>query len=127
MQETLDRVRRGEEDPPCSRCGGILKSATISFGQPLVPHVIERAARAAAQSDLLLVVGTSLTVHPVAGLASVAKEAGARLVIVNAEPTPFDPIADAVLREPIGDVLPALCGLKAPSASTVLPYNPSTP
>lgn len=127
MQETLDRVRRGEEDPPCSRCGGILKSATISFGQPLVPHVIERAARAAAQSDLLLVVGTSLTVHPVAGLASVAKEAGARLVIVNAEPTPFDPIADAVLRERIGDVLPALCGLKAPSASTVLPYNPSTP
>ena len=110
MQATLDRVRAGEEDPPCSRCGGILKSATISFGQPLVPHVIERAARAAAQSDLLLVVGTSLKVHPVAGLVSIARDAGARLVIINAEPTPFDAIADAVIRQRIGDVLPAICG-----------------
>jgi NAD-dependent deacetylase len=114
MQQTLARVRKGEDDPPCERCGGILKSATVSFGQPLVPHVIERAARAAAQSDLLLAVGTSLKVYPVAGLVSIAKDAGARIVIINAEATPFDGMADAVLRERIGDVLPAICGLGCP-------------
>lgn len=108
MQATLDRVRAGEEDPPCLRCGGILKSATISFGQPLVPDVIARAARAAAQADLLLAVGTSLKVYPVAGLVTIAKDAGARIAIVNAEPTPFDSIADVVVQEPIGDVLPAI-------------------
>jgi NAD-dependent deacetylase len=104
----LDRVRAGEEDPPCDRCGGILKSATISFGQPLDPRVIDRAMRAARQADLLLAIGTTLRVYPVAGAVSVAKEAGARIVIVNAEPTPFDDIADAVLRDPIGEILPAL-------------------
>ena len=108
MQETLDRVRAGEEDPPCRRCQGILKSATISFGQPLVPQVIQRALRAAETADLLLAIGSTLQVYPVAGAVPMAKEAGARVVIVNAEPTPFDDIADAVLREPIGVVLPAL-------------------
>jgi NAD-dependent deacetylase len=105
----LDRVRAGEEDPPCGRCGGILRSATISFGQSLDPDVIERAMRAAERADLLLAIGTSLQVYPVAGAVPLAKAAGARVVIVNAEPTPFDDIADAVLREPIGEVLPALC------------------
>jgi len=104
----LDRVRAGEEDPPCHDCGGILKSATISFGQPLDPAVIDRAMRAARQADLLLAIGTTLRVYPVAGAVPVAKEAGARIVIVNAEPTPFDDIADAVLRDPIGEILPAL-------------------
>jgi NAD-dependent protein deacetylase/lipoamidase len=107
-QPVLDRVRSGEADPPCGRCGGILKSATISFGQPLVSHVIERAMRAAQQSDLLLAVGSSLQVYPAAGLVPLAKDAGASLVIVNAEPTPFDDIADVVLRDPIGHVLPSL-------------------
>jgi NAD-dependent deacetylase len=107
----MDRLRAGEEDPPCRRCGGILKSATISFGQPLVPQVITRAMRAAEGADLLLAVGTSLQVYPIAGAVPLAKAAGARLVIVNAEPTPFDEIADAILRERIGDVLPRLCGL----------------
>jgi len=116
MQGTLDRVRAGEDDPPCLRCGGILKSATISFGQPLVPDVIGRAARAAAQSDLLLAVGTSLTVYPVAGLVTIAKDAGARIVIVNAEPTPFDAVADAVVRERIGEILPSICGAGDPDA-----------
>ena len=106
----LDRVRAGDEDPPCEACGGILKSATISFGQPLDPDVIERAMRAAEGADLLLAIGTSLQVYPVAGAVPLAKAAGARVVIVNAEPTPFDELADAVLREPIGDVLPRLCG-----------------
>jgi NAD-dependent deacetylase len=109
MQPVLDRVRAGEDDPPCERCGGVLKSATISFGQPLVPEVIERALRAAADAELLFVVGTSLQVYPVAGAAPAAKAAGARVVIVNAEPTPFDRLADAVLRMPIGEVLPRLC------------------
>jgi NAD-dependent protein deacetylase/lipoamidase len=110
MEPVLDRVRDGEEDPPCERCGGILKSATISFGQPLVPHVIHRALRSAEEADLLLAVGTSLQVYPVAGAVPSAKASGARIVIINAEPTPFDDLADAVIREPIGDVLPALCG-----------------
>jgi NAD-dependent deacetylase len=109
MEPVLDRVRGGEEDPPCERCGGILKSATISFGQPLVPHVIGRALRSAEEADLLLAVGSSLQVYPVAGAVPSAKASGARIVIVNAEATPFDELADAVIREPIGDVLPALC------------------
>jgi NAD-dependent deacetylase len=111
MPPVLDRVRAGEEDPACDRCGGILKSATISFGQPLVPSVISRALRVAGEADLLMAIGTSLQVYPVAGLVPAALDAGIPVVIVNAEPTPFDEIADAVLRWPIGEVLPALCGL----------------
>ena len=104
----LERVRAGEADPACAACGGILKSATISFGQPLVPEVIEAAIRAAEEADLLLAIGTSLQVYPVASLVPLAKSAGARVVIVNAEPTPFDQIADAVIRSPIGDALPQI-------------------
>jgi NAD-dependent deacetylase len=116
MQPVLDRVRHGEDDPACDRCGGILKSATISFGQPLVPKVIERATRAAERCDLLLAVGSSLQVFPAAGLVPLAKDAGASLVIVNAEATPFDDLADAVLRDPIGRVLPAMCASVVESA-----------
>lgn len=110
MQATLDRVRAGEADPACERCEGILKSATISFGQPLVPAVIDRAMRAAEEADLLLAIGTSLQVYPIAGAVPLAKSSGARVVIVNGEPTPFDDIADAVFRDPIGEVLPQLVG-----------------
>lgn len=113
MQGTLDRVRSGESDPPCKRCGGILKSDTISFGQALVPEVIERAMRAAAETDLFVSVGTSLQVYPIAGTVPVAKNAGARVVIVNAEATPFDGIADAVLRSAIGETLPRIVGTGA--------------
>ena len=109
MEMVLDRVRKGESDPPCTDCGGILKSATISFGQSLLPDVIEAAVDAARTADLLLAIGTSLLVYPIAGIVPVAKSTGARLVIVNGEPTPFDDIADAVFRQPIGDVLPPLC------------------
>ena len=108
MGPVLQRLREGEEDPPCEECGGILKSATISFGQPLVPQVIARAMRAAEECDLLLAVGTSLQVYPIAGAVPIARSAGARVVIVNAEPTPFDDVADAVLRGQIGEILPAL-------------------
>jgi NAD-dependent deacetylase len=110
MQPVLERVRAGEDDPPCDRCRGILKSATISFGQSLVPEVIARVMRAAKETDLLLAVGTSLQVYPVAGVVPLVKAVGARVVIVNAEPTPFDDIADVVLSKQIGEVLPALCG-----------------
>ena len=109
MQKALDRVRSGEADPPCRDCGGILKSATISFGQNLVPEVIDRALRSAAEADVLIAVGTSLQVYPVAGAVPMAKQAGARIVIVNAEPTPFDDIADAVFNQSISKVLPPLC------------------
>lgn len=108
MPEVLARVDAGEEDPPCRLCEGILKSATISFGQSLDPHVLEAAVSAAANCEVFVTVGTSLQVMPAAGLCDVAKEAGARLVVVNAEPTPFDGVADAVLRDPIAEVLPAL-------------------
>ena len=108
MPEVLERLRAGEEDPPCQSCGGILKSATISFGQALVPEVIERAMQAAEEADLMLAIGTSLMVYPVANAVPLAKQAGARVIIVNAEPTPFDDAADAVLREPIGKVLPQI-------------------
>ncbi len=108
MQQALSRVRAGEADPPCRDCGGILKSATISFGQALVPEVIDAAMRAAQQADLFLSIGTSLQVYPVAGVVPLAREAGAKIVILNAEPTPFDDIADAVVREPISEALPQL-------------------
>jgi NAD-dependent deacetylase len=110
MQEVLARVRSGEEDPPCRKCNGILKSDTISFGQALNPDTIHRAMSAAAEADLLLAVGTSLQVYPIAGAVPHAKSAGARIVIVNAQSTPFDGAASAVLRDPISDVLPRICG-----------------
>jgi len=110
MPDTLARVRAGEDDPPCLACGGVLKSATVSFGQSLDPADVERARDAAVGCDVFLAVGTSLTVHPAAALAPLAKRAGARLVIVNAEPTPYDGIADEVVREPVGDALPRLVG-----------------
>ena len=108
MERALDRVRAGEADPPCRSCGGILKSATISFGQNLVPQDLMRAEKAARNCDLFLALGTTLTVYPVAALPGIALESGARLVIANAEPTPYDPHADAVLRGTLGDVLAAL-------------------
>jgi NAD-dependent deacetylase len=109
MKDALDRVQAGDADPACLECGGILKSATISFGQALVPEVIDRAMQAATRADLFIAVGTSLQVYPVAGMVPLASNAGARIVIVNAQPTPFDEIADAVIAEPIGEVLPLLC------------------
>lgn len=110
MERALARVRAGEDDPPCRTCGGILKSATISFGQSLVPEDLRRAELAARRCDLMLAVGTKLSVWPVAGVVPAAKDSGARVVIVNAEPTEMDGMADAVLRGSIGDILPRLAG-----------------
>jgi len=108
MADALDRVRAGEPDPPCPRCGGILKSATVMFGQPLFPGVFERAAIAAARCDLLLAIGSTLTVQPAASLCSIAADAGAHLVIVNRDPTPYDAAATAVIRDPIGQAIPQI-------------------
>jgi len=110
MADALDRVRAGEGDPPCARCGGILKSATVMFGQALEPGVFERAAVAAARCDLLLAIGSTLTVEPAASLCAIAAEAGASLVIVNRDPTPYDAAATAVIREPIGEAVPRIAG-----------------
>jgi NAD-dependent deacetylase len=108
MRETLDRVRDGDPDPACLACGGILKSATVSFGQNLDAGHLRRAEEAAATADLFIAAGTSLTVQPVARLPEIALDAGARLVIVNAEPTPVDDRAHVVLRGRAGEVLPLL-------------------
>jgi NAD-dependent deacetylase len=108
MAGALARVDAGEEDPPCPRCGGILKSATVMFGQPLDPDVFTRAGRAAAACDVFLAVGSTLTVEPAASLCRVAVAAGAALVIVNRDPTPYDPLAAEVIRDPIGEAVPRI-------------------
>jgi NAD-dependent deacetylase len=110
MEEALERVRAGEPDPPCPMCGGIVKSATVMFGQSLVMADLVRAERAALEADILLAIGTSLTVYPIAGMVPAALEAGRPVVIVNAEPTPFDGQATVVLRGSASELLPVLLG-----------------
>ncbi len=109
MQYALDRVREGEKDPPCSNCGGILKSATISFGQGLVQEDLLRSEEAAKSCDLILAIGTTLGVYPIAAVVPIAKNSGARVVIVNGEATEMDELADALIRGSIGEVLPSIC------------------
>jgi NAD-dependent deacetylase len=108
MVAALARVAAGEEDPPCPHCGGILKSATISFGQSLLVDDLVRADRAARACDLLLAVGSTLAVFPIADVVPLAVAHGARVVIVNGSPTAMDDLADLVLRGPISDLLPSL-------------------
>ncbi|HXW43310.1 MAG TPA: Sir2 family NAD-dependent protein deacetylase [Streptosporangiaceae bacterium] len=108
MQDALARVTAGEDDPACSRCGGILKSATVMFGQPLERGVFDRAVTAAQSCDLLLAIGSTLTVEPAASLCAIAVESGAWLVIVNRDPTPYDGLATATIAEPIGSAVPAI-------------------
>jgi NAD-dependent deacetylase len=116
MATALQRVRAGEADPPCLRCGGILKSATISFGQRLVPDDLRRADAAARACDLLLAVGSTLAVYPIADVVPLAISHGARVVIVNGSPTAMDDLADAVVTGSISDVLPVLVGDLPPVA-----------
>jgi NAD-dependent deacetylase len=108
MEKVLARVEAGEEDPACRDCGGILKSDTISFGQNLVPEVIDRAMRAAAEAEVFLAIGSTLQVYPIAGAVDLAEQAGARIVIVNRDATPYDRVADAVFHDSISTVLPRL-------------------
>jgi NAD-dependent deacetylase len=106
MQHALERVAAGEDDPTCRLCGGILKSATISFGQILVTEDLQRANDAARTCDLLLAVGSTLSVYPIAGVVPLAVASGAVVVIVNGMPTAMDDIADVVILGSISDVLP---------------------
>ncbi len=114
MAPVLQRVRSGEDDPHCEAliegapCGGILKSATISFGQALDPDVFNRAVRAIQAADLVLAIGSTLAVHPAADLVPLAARARTPVVIVNADPTPYDVVAVAVVRTAISDALPLL-------------------
>ncbi|MGI9645867.1 MAG: SIR2 family NAD-dependent protein deacylase [Ilumatobacteraceae bacterium] len=108
MAETLERVRAGEDDPPCLVCGGILKSDTISFGQALVPEVIDRALRVSDECDVMLAVGSTLSVFPAANCVPRAKASGAQLVIVNGDETAMDRYADQLLFGGISEILPAL-------------------
>ena len=108
MSQALERVRAGEDDPACEECGGILKSATVMFGQQLDRVVLAKAARAARECDLMLAIGSMLTVEPAASLCAVATEYGATLVIVNRDPTPYDDLATEVIRVPIGTAVPRL-------------------
>jgi NAD-dependent deacetylase len=106
MEDALARVDAGEDDPPCLECGGVLKSATVMFGERLDPVVLGEAVAISKACEVFIAVGTSLQVQPAAGLAGVAADHGARLIVVNAEPTPYDELADEVVREPIGTALP---------------------
>ncbi len=114
MERALDRVRAGEEGPPCRSCGGILKSATVSFGQGLDPEDLRRADAAARGCDLLLALGTTLGVYPIAEVVPLAVSGGARVVIVNDARTEMDDLADALLRGSLGSLLPVLVEGLAP-------------
>lgn len=111
--EACRRVAGGERAPRCQQCGGWLKPATVSFGQALPYAVLARAQDAAENCDLLLAVGSSLVVEPAASIPRLARQAGARLIIVNREQTPLDGIADVVVHAEIGTVLPAMAGSPA--------------
>ncbi len=121
MAEALERLEAGDPDPACRACGGILKPATVMFGQRLDPVVLGNARAVAEAAEVFIAVGTSLRVQPAASLAGTAAEHGARLIVVNAEPTPYDPLAAEIVREPIGTALPALLERLAQSAARPRP------
>lgn len=108
MKDELTRVIGGDLDPSCLDCNGILKSDTISFGQSLDESKITMAFDYVKNSDLLLCIGTTLQVFPIAGVVDVAKAAGAKLIIVNNQATPYDDVADGVLRDSINEVIPLI-------------------
>jgi NAD-dependent deacetylase len=124
--QVLERVKAGEADPACrnrviartsdGECGGILKSDTISFGQDLVADDLRAAERAARSCDVMLAVGSTLTVYPAAALVPSAKQHGASVVIVNGEPTGYDMVADVVVRSPISEALPLIAAEVRPLA-----------
>ena len=115
-EDTLRRVAAGEDDPRCRLCGDLLKTATVSFGQPLDRAVLTAAVAAAADADLLLAIGSTLTVRPAASLVDVALRAGARVVVVNDGRTAYDAVASARLGGRIGEVLPLLVAELTPAA-----------
>jgi NAD-dependent deacetylase len=108
ITETFQRWELGETDPPCRQCGGILRTATVAFGQSLDPGVWEQAVQAARGADLALAIGTSLSVQPAASLCTLASTAGAPVIVVNEQATDFDGQADLVIRGSIGALLSAV-------------------
>ena len=120
MAVALDRVRAGEADPACPQCQGILKSSTISFGQSLIDADLERSARASAECDLMLAIGSTLGVFPIANVVPIAVQSGASLVIVNGSPTEMDSLADIVVRASISAVLPTICGVVSENGGEAL-------
>lgn len=108
MQQTLDRVRNGETDPPCNVCGGMLKSDTISFGQQLIPEVLECAFTAARECDVLLAIGSTLSVGPVNHCVPIAADTGATVIILNGQPTDMDQFATYRFVSDIATTLPLI-------------------
>jgi NAD-dependent deacetylase len=111
MDEAVKRVEEGDPAPECDHCGGLLKPATISFGQAMPAREMDLAVRSCYDCDVFLAVGSSLVVYPAAALPELAKQNGAALIIINRTPTPLDGIADLVVNEEIGKALPRLVGL----------------
>ncbi len=114
MDDALARVAGGELAPLCETCGGLMKPATVSFGQPMPALAMQMAAIASQQCEVFIAAGSSLVVYPAASFPEIAKESGATLIIVNRTETPLDGIADLIVREEIGVALPKLAGMKAP-------------
>jgi NAD-dependent deacetylase len=108
MKAALERVEAGEPDPACRLCGGILKAGTIMFGEALDESTLEMAARISMVCTHFWAIGSSLTVHPVAGLCELAWTSGAEVTVVNNAATPYDHLAHKVIREPIGQAVPEL-------------------
>jgi NAD-dependent deacetylase len=103
-----ERFEAAGEPPDCTQCGGLVKSATISFGQAMPELEMQRAREAIANCDLMLALGSSLVVQPAAHFTLTAKRFGAKLVIINREPTGYDAYADLVVNDDIGDVMEAI-------------------
>lgn len=111
MKQALARVVAGESDPKCELCGGILKSDTILFGQPLDQDVMSRALAASSNCEVFIAVGTSLSVFPAANTLPRAKSCGAKVIIVNGQPTEMDHYADVVLNGEISEIMPNICSV----------------
>jgi NAD-dependent deacetylase len=105
IEEIFKRIDAGEEDPHCLKCGGLLKAATISFGEAMPAEEMEKAEMCSRQSDLFIAIGSSLVVYPAAAFPMIAANAGARLVIVNYTPTDLDGRADLVIHGSAGSVM----------------------
>ncbi len=112
LDPLLEEFRRTREPPVCDQCQGIIKSATISFGQAMPIDEMQRADEETARCDLFITLGTSLVVYPAAGYPMLAKRGGARLVIVNREPTEQDALADLVVHGEIGEILGRTVGVE---------------
>jgi len=115
------RLEQGVAVPACEHCGGVVKPHTVLFGEAMPPAAIEEAKRRAEAADLMLVLGSSLVVVPAAYVPRYARRAGARLAIVNLEPTPLDREAELVLRAPAGAVMAAVLELVRAGAAATVP------